>query len=450
MFDRAILNQLEAWAAGSPRKPLLVRGARQVGKTVAVRLFAKRFDTFLELNLERPEDAALFERDLSVEDLWQSLLLARNIEAPPGGRLLLFLDEIQNSPRAMQSLRYFYERLPQVHVIAAGSLLEALLDRQPFSFPVGRVESLYLRPLTFREFLAALGQDQAVAALDQAPFPAYAHETLLRHFQRYALIGGMPEVVARYRERREVAGLGRTYDALLTGYVDDIAKYGRNATQRAVLRHCIERAPFEAGCRISFAGFGRSSYGSREVGEALRTLERVLLVTLLPPTTSTALPIEPDFRKKPRLQLLDTGLINHVVALQQQYFAHDDLHGVYRGRIAEHVVGQELLAIQESAAERLCFWVRDKSQSTAEVDFLLAHAGHLVPIEVKAGKTGTLRSLHQLVDATALRLAVRMYAGPLELQRLQTPRGQPYTLLNLPYFLTGTLRAHLDWAFERL
>ena len=211
-----------------------------------------------------------------------------------------------------------------------------------------------------------------------------------------------------------------------------------------VLRFCIETVPLEAGKRIAFTGFGQSNYGAREIGEALRTLERALLIYLFYPTTETEIPVRPDLRKSPRLQFLDTGLLNNVAGLQQEYFLHDDLHAFYRGLLAEHVVGQELLCLQPQSGATLCFWVRNKPQSAAEVDFVLQHSGRVIPVEVKAGKSGRLRSLHQFMDRAPHDVAVRLHAGPLGVEEVTTPNGKRFRLLNLPYSLAALVPRYLE------
>ena len=443
-FPRTILDQLQTWAASPRRKPLVLRGARQVGKTVAVELFGRSFDTFVSLNLEREADASLFERNLSAKDLYQAILLAKRIRAHETGSTLLFLDEVQACPRAVEQLRFFYEDLPELAVIAAGSLLEIALVREHLSFPVGRVEHLRMYPLSFVEFLNALGNEPALTAYHTVPCPEYALDTLMTLFHRYALVGGTPEVVDLYREAEDVTALAPVYDSLLTSYIDDASKYARNPTMQQVLRFCIETVPFEAGKRIKFTGFGQSNYRAREAGEALRTLERALMIYLLYPTTGTEIPIRPDLRKPPKLQFLDTGLLNHVAGLQHEHFLHDDLHAFYRGLLAEHVVGQELLCHQPQSGAKLCFWVRNKSQSAAEVDFVLQHGGHVIPVEVKAGKAGSLRSLHQFMDRAQHDLAVRLHAGPLGMEEVATANGKRFRLLNLPYFLAALVPRYLD------
>ena len=444
MVPRITLEALRRWASSSRRKPLVVRGARQVGKTTAIRMFGEECDQFIELNLEMSSDADLFRRGLGIRDLWQAILLSRRTSSK-GGRVLLFLDEIQACPEAIATLRHFYELMPEIHLIAAGSLLEVMLDRGDVSFPVGRVQHAYMFPMSFEEFLVAHGEEQAVEALNTVPCPTAAIPLLLDRFHRYALVGGMPEIVTAHAESTDVTVLDGLYSSLLTSYLDDVSKYARNSTANLVLRHAIEAAPFEAGNRIKFAGFGRSNYRSREMGEALRTLQRAMLLFLIYPTTSTELPLVPDHRKSPRLQFLDTGLLNHAAGLQARYFEHVDLHSFYRGRLAEHIVAQEMLCQTDTTLDKPLFWVREKRQSTAEVDFVLRHEGGVIPVEVKAGASGSLRSLHEFMNRSDCDLAVRLHHGALDHQQIRTAVGREFTLLDLPYFLASRVRAHVDW-----
>jgi len=444
MFPRDLLSKLELWAVSENRKPLIIRGARQVGKTVTVKMFGERFESFIYLNLDVPGESDIFRRKLPIQDTFQAVLL-RSKRSFVKGKTLLFLDEVQNCPEAVESLRYFYEELPHLHVVAAGSLLEISLHDKHITFPVGRVQQHFQYPLSFREFLGATNAEEAVKAFDHIPVKPYAVDGLMDFFHRYALIGGMPEVVAGYAEDNDVTALNGIYDSLLVSYQDDVGKYARNPTMATVLRHCIETAPFAAGRRITFAGFGESNYRSREVGEALRTLQRALLIHLIYPSTSIEIPIIPDLKKAPRLQLLDTGLLNYFVRLQEQYFYQDTLHGIYKGRVAEHIVGQELIAAASNTRKKQCFWVREKSQAQAEVDFLVQYGEHIVPVEVKSGKTGRLRSLFQFMDRCPHPYAVRLYAGPLEIQPAKTLTGKKFFLLNIPYFLAARVHQYLDW-----
>ncbi len=443
MFNRAVCRELEQWRKRTDRKPLILRGARQVGKTSAVNIFSESFDQYIYLNLENKDELDLFGHDLPVDELFQAILLTKNIEANDGS-ILLFIDEIQNSPAAIAILRYFFEHLPRVHVIAAGSLLETFISDSHISFPVGRVEFQFMHPLTFEEFLEATGEKAALNAYSTTPVPRFSVAKLFDLFHTYTLLGGMPEVIAHYITNRAITSLNSTYQNLLLSYIDDAGKYAKNSTLNKVLKHVIQTAPFEASKRIKLGGFGNSNYKAREVGEAVKALESAMLVKRLYPSVSLELPIIPDFKKHPKLQFLDTGLVNYFVGLQQHYLLKEDLHGFYKGLMAEHIVAQELLAAQTNQLQKLCFWVRESARSNAEVDFLIQHRTELIPIEVKSGAVGSLKSLHLFIDETACKRAVRLSASGLKVERCITPNGKGFTLINLPYFLTAKITDYLD------
>lgn len=447
LFQRNILHNLELWASQKNRKPLILRGARQVGKTTAVELFSKSFDQYLCFNLEKKEDADLFNRDLSIEDLINVLFLVKNL-SPVKGKILLFIDEIQNSSKAVAMMRFFYESAKHIHVIAAGSLLESMIGKEQISFPVGRVQYLFMYPLIFEEFLKATDENEAVNIYNTLPFRSFAHSKMIQLFHRYCLIGGMPEIVKEYIENQDIVSLAPLYQGLLTSFMDDVGKYARNSTMVEIIRHTIEAAPLEAGKRIKFEGFGNSNYRSREMGESLRTLERAMLLYLFYPSTAVKPPLVPNKKKSPRLQFLDTGLLNYYSGLSEYYFKMKDLHSFHKGIIAEHIVGQELLGLNIGNQNKPVFWIREKRQSTAEVDFILQFKNCLVPVEVKSGKPGTLRSLHQFIDLSDSQYAIRLYAGPMSKIKTKTPKGNPFTLLNLPYFLAGMLHDYIKWLLE--
>ena len=447
LCTRKLISQLKKWANSKNRKPLILRGARQVGKTTAVNIFSKQFDQYIYLNLEKPDDADLFGRNLKVKELLQAIFLYKNITQKKG-KLLLFIDEIQNSPEAISILRYFYEEFPGIFVIAAGSLFEVMLETKQISFPVGRVQFFFMYPLVFEEFLDAIGEKTALDLLSTVPLPEFGYPKLFKLFHTYTLIGGMPEVVDEFRKTENISELNPIFQSLLTSYIDDASKYARNETMRNIIKHCIEGAPLEAGKRISFAGFGSSHYRSREVGEALKNLERAMLLYLLYPTKNTKIPIMTDKKKSPRLQFFDTGILNYSNGLQGHFFKFNDLHSFYKGIIAEHIVGQELLASDATSPRKPAFWVREKKQSRAEVDFVFQFDKYIVPLEIKAGKSGTLRSLHQFVNLCDHKYAVRMYSGPISIEKAKTPEGKFYYLLSLPYFLTGKIKNYVEWLLE--
>ncbi|MCG8323763.1 MAG: AAA family ATPase [Cytophagales bacterium] len=443
MFNRTIISELVKWAEKPRRKPLVLRGARQVGKTTVANLFSKNFDQYIYLNLELAEDRKVFEDFQNVETLLDAIFFLKD-KSRSEGRTLLFIDEIQEAPQAIEQLRYFYEQVPELWVMAAGSLLETLFNKD-INFPVGRVTYMVVRPVSFVEFLEALGETNALEQWKNVPIADFAHDKLLELFHRYALIGGMPEVVDTYAATKDIVGLQPVYESLLVSYLEDVEKYARNQSLAEVMRHAIRSSFAEAGQRIKFQGFGRSNYGSREMGEAIRTLERAMLVNLVYPATQVTLPILEDRKKSPRLQVLDTGLLNHFAGLQKEVLGTKDLNSIYQGGITGHIVGQELLASSFNVLGGLHFWVREKRTSSAEIDFLYLYNNLLIPLEVKSGATGKLKSLHIFMDRAPHTIAIRLYSGKFQIDKLTTVNGKAFFLLNLPYYLVAQIDSYLNW-----
>ena len=437
MFDRDIIHELEKWGLKTNRKPLILRGARQVGKTTAVRMYADSFDQFIYLNLEQPDDRKLFDAGFSIDKVVDAIFFYAEKDKD-NKRTLLFIDEIQNSTYAVTLLRYFYEEFPDLYVIAAGSLLESLIDAK-LSFPVGRVEYLAVRPLTFLEFLNAMGELKSYELIYNLEFPDYAHDKLIELFKRYTTIGGMPEVIANYAENKDMNKLVASYEQLIITYQDDVEKYGKNQAMTHILRHVIGSAFQYAGERITFERFGNSPYKSRQIGDAFRTLEKAMLLKLIFPAEKVKLPVRPNFRKSPKIQLLDTGLVTHSANLQKVLFTSEIIDHVYRGKIAEHVIGQEILGTNSSVNASLNFWTRESRNSQAEVDFLVQYKDMLIPVEVKAGASGKLRSLHKFMDAAPHPWAVRFYSGKMLIEDAKTIDGKHFKLINLPHYSAGRL-----------
>jgi predicted AAA+ superfamily ATPase len=448
VFNRTVLEEMEKWAQRNNRKPLILRGARQVGKTTAVEIFSKKFDQYIYLNLDINSDLGLFEKKYSIDELVQAIYFEKN-KKTINGRTLIFIDEIQNSANAILMLRYFYESFRDLYVIAAGSLLETLLGRQ-INFPVGRVEYLFIKPLTFNEFVDASGDNTLSEILYKIPFPDFAHEKMLKYFYKYTLIGGMPEIVSTYYNNQNLIELNPVYESLLRSYIDDVEKYARNDTLARVIRFAIENCFYHAAQRIKFEAFGRSNYKSREISDALRTLEKAMLIYLIYPSTQTELPILADLKKAPRLHIVDTGLVNYFAGLQKELFGTGDLNSAYEGRIAEHIVGQELIAISNSISDKVSFWVKEKKQSNAQVDFIIPYEKYIIPVEVKSGKAGRLRSLHEFIDLASHNYAVRIYSGGLKIDEVQTVKGKKFYLLNLPFYLVGNIKKYLGWFLEEV
>lgn len=444
MFHRHIIKELEYWLQKPGRKPLVIRGARQVGKTTVVNQFAKQFGQYIYLNLETPADKQPFLRYTNLEELLQGIFFLKNQLLSKKANTLIFIDEIQEVPEALNILRYFHEQEPDIKVIAAGSMLETVFDKK-IHFPVGRVEFKVLRPVSFPEFLEAMGEKAALEQLLTLPCRDFAHEKLLKLYHLYAIIGGMPEVVNTYIKTKDLLSLNPIFDSLIASYMDEVEKYAKNDAQVLHLRHIIRASFAEAGKRIHFAGFGNSAYRSREMGECFRILEKVLLLKLLYPNTSATLPFQPDLKKSPRLQILDTGMLNHFAGIQKDILGTHDLSSIYKGTVIEHLTGQELLANQYNVLSELFFWVKEKKTSTAEVDFVIPYEGKVIPIEVKSGNTGTLKSMHQFMEVAPHNMAIRFYAGPVSISEVTTPENKHFYLLNLPYYLVSQIKSYLAW-----
>ncbi|WP_158861320.1 ATP-binding protein [Lunatibacter salilacus] len=444
-FKRQAFSYLIQWKNSiDKRKPLIIRGARQVGKTTLVKDFAKTYEHSILLNLEKTLDRAFFEDLEDVHSIAEALFLSNNIRSEKTGETLLFLDEIQESPKAIHLLRYFYEEIPQLHVIAAGSLLEfALKDVR--SFPVGRVQFLYLHPLNFLEYLEAVGNKAAIERTNEIPIKKSVHKVLMGLFHRYAIIGGMPEIIRTELSKNNLADLPQIYESIWGTYKSDIEKYAGNDNERKIIRHLMETAPLALDQRIKFQGFGNSNYRSREVGECFRSLEHARILRLIYPTKDLKPPVQADIKKAPRVQMLDTGLVNYTLGIQGQLLGMEDFGSAYKGSLIPHLVTQELISLQVYSDQKPNFWVREKNQSSAEVDLVYVWQDKIIPIEIKSGATGSLRSLHQFVEIADHPYAVRIYGGIFQVEKTQTPQGKPYLLMNLPYYLGTKIRENIEW-----
>ena len=443
-FNRYIITQLQNWKASNNRKPLILRGARQVGKTTLVREFAKSYIHFISLNLEKVSDRKYFDDYDDVNIFVDVLFLMNNITQDKLQDTLLFIDEIQELPKAIQWLRYFYEEVPRLHVISAGSLLEFAMQKIE-SFPVGRVEFLYLHPLNFREYLEAIGHTLASEQLANVPASPIAHTTLMKLFHRYAIIGGMPEVVKIDIEDGMLANLPKIYESIWGAYKEDVEKYSTNTTLRRVVKHIMEIAHLYLDQRIKFQNFGNSNYRSREVGEAMRILDDAKIIRLNYPTTDLETPIKSDIKKSPRLQFLDTGMVNYSLGIQGQLLAIDNFSNAFKGALIPHLIAQELISLNYMTNTKPHFWVRQKKQSSSEVDLVYQYKGKVLPIEIKSGRAGKLRSLHQFMDRVGHPYALRIYAGEYKIEELTTLSGTPYLLMNLPYYLGTKIPNYIEY-----
>lgn len=443
MFNREILKYLNQWRTKERRKPLIVRGARQVGKSVAVELFAAEyFENLIVLNLEKEEIQSFFQHIIPIGELIQLIQLKTGKKIIPG-KTLLFIDEIQNSSIAMTQLRYFCEEIPYLHVIAAGSLLEVKIEQEGLSIPVGRVEYCYMYPVTFDEFIKAKNDEETSSFLANINFNSKildsVHQVLNKKYNEYLIVGGMPEAVDEYIKRSSFISLDPIYESLITGYRDDVSKYSSQAKGQYI-QHVIENSPFYAGKIIKYDKFAGSGYRSREMSRAFDIAEKAMIVSRVRPSASKKSPIIRNFRKSPKLLFLDTGLVNYRLGIRDEILSNKDLNSIYQGQIAEQIVGQSLQTFTHLKQLDFAYWYRGAGSSTAEVDYLIPIKQRLVPIEVKSGKTGRLKSLHLFMAESQQPLAVRVYSGVLKAQKIQSSNHSSFMLLSVPFYLLDRLK----------
>jgi len=438
MFKRLLLNDLIAWKNSPNRKPLVLRGARQVGKTTLVKQFSSEFGRFISLNLEKQAHRDVFETLSDIRQIVAAIFYTAN-QPHDKKSTLIFIDEIQNSPKAIASLRYFYEEYPDLYVIAAGSLLETLLTDK-ISFPVGRVEFLPIRPCSFVDFLSANGDTQSLELLSDTPPPDFAHEKLSQLFRQFTLVGGMPEAIAEYAQNYDLVRVNKILSGLITTYIDDVEKYSKSDSATNYIRHILKTGFAFSGQRIKFEGFGESNYKSREMGEAFKTLEKTFLLELIYPTTNYTIPLIPDLKKSPRLQWLDVGLTNYLAGVQNDVFFSKQIDEVWKGTVAELIVGQELIAAEKDIQTKRSFWVRQAKSSNAELDFVLNTNGLIIPVEVKLSAGSHLRSLHLFMEHAPHDLAVRIWSKKFELSEMILPNQKKVRLLNVPFYMSYFLK----------
>ncbi len=438
MFKRQIIKELNKWRNNTSHLPLVVRGARQVGKTTVINNFGMEFDNFISLNMERPEERSIVESGLPLQEMLPLLFLRKGIRRK-NGDTLLFIDEIQNSPYAVSKLRYFHEDMPELFIITAGSLLENLVDMN-LSFPVGRVGYLPVRPCSFCEFLSATQGEDKVELLSQYRHTVHFHDELMAFFNQYCIVGGMPEVVQHFADHRDMLAVDGIYSRLLRGYIDDAEKCAKTKKMTETVRLLMRYGWYHAGSVITLGNFAGSEYKSKEVAEGFRLLEKAMLLELVYPSTSARLPALPEHRRMPKLFWLDTGMLNYVTKVRQEIINANDLLDIWKGRIGEQIVAQELLNLNNDINQTRSFWTKGRGDGGAEVDLTWVVDSQLVPIEVKTGHNSHLRSLHSFMDASPISIAVRVWSGPFSVDDVVTTVGRkPFKLVNLPFYLIGEL-----------
>jgi predicted AAA+ superfamily ATPase len=445
MINRTITQFLNRWKASPSRLPLILRGARQVGKTTLIHEFSKTFDQYLYFNLEKSEDSKLFANFQSVKNLVSLLFLSKNLSIKKDKTSLLFIDEIQEMPYVLEQLRYFYEEFPELHIIVTGSLLDIALNKIE-KVPVGRVEYAEMHPLSFREYLDANNKSEILEKLDnETPLSNNFTNFILSTFNEFAMIGGMPMIVKNYIEEKSLVRLKELYNGITEAYKTDVSKYAKNQNEANIIRQIIDTVPQMVDERINMAKFGALPFKSADIKNGLFALQQARLLEMVYPTSNTSPPIIGDPRKRPRLHYLDVGLLNFQLGLHHAYLTITDLNHIAKGALVQQIVNQEIKAQNYLAAPSRGFWARDEKGTSSELDLLYPFQNKLIPIEVKAGATGKLRSLHEFMDRCDHHYAVRFYSGEISIDTIKTRTGKNYKLLNLPYFLSGWLGQYLVW-----
>ncbi|MBA4387087.1 MAG: nuclease [Verrucomicrobia bacterium] len=431
---RNITKQLLAWKTQVRRKPLILRGARQVGKTWSVNDLGKNHfkGSVHVVDLEKhPEWHRVFEGDLVVNRMLSELEILLNARIVPGNDLL-FIDEIQTCPRAITALRYFYEECPELHVIAAGSLLE--FATRDISFPVGRVQFLNMAPLSFPEFLRATGKNGAADILASPPSrqPDTIHQMILDEVRNYMFVGGMPESVAAYAVSGRIRDAATVHVELADAYRQDFSKYSPHADKRC-LTAVFASVARSVGRQIKYSHLAEG-FTHPTIKKAFDLLCLAQVIRRVPSASPAGLPLGGTASARNfKALMVDIGLMQHLCGMPMGAgYAQKDLLAIHEGAMAEQFVGQELTAAGHT---ELHYWAREAKSSSAEVDFLVVVDGQIRPIEVKSGAAGRLRSLRLLMDTyqncrTGYVLSCAPYAELPE-------QG----LVFLPLYYAGTLRA---------
>ena len=417
-YERIIDRYLSEWATRPVHKPILLRGARQVGKSTAVRHLGESFKYYVEINLEKQSNYIdLFKKDLDVTRIVPQMAAMCGTPIVPN-ETLLFIDEIQESQGAIMALRYFKEDMPNLHVIAAGSLLEFVLDEIP-TFGVGRIHSMYMFPMTFDEFLLANGEQLLLDARGQAnfdaPLPAPLHEKLIGLMRTFMLVGGMPESVVKWVQTHDFLQCQEVQDDIITGYGADFPKYKKKVDPQLLIA-TMKSAATQATKKFVYSRVP-GEYKTAEVKKALDLLIKAGVLVPVTHSSGNGLPLGDEADESIRkILLLDTGLMLRLLnmtmgdtsAITAQILTATAADLVNKGPMAEMLAGLELLHyLTPNLHHDLYYWVRQAKNSTAEIDYLLSRNMKVLPFEVKAGVQGGMKSLWDFMREKKLEQAVR-------------------------------------------
>ena len=442
---RKYYEDLMNWKDRSNRKPLVIRGARQVGKTYLVREFAKKnFENFIEINFdETPGKKDLFSHE-NIERILQYISLDREVPIIPG-KTLIFLDEVQKSPEVFARLRYFYEKKNEIHIIAAGSLLDFLLVEHSFSMPVGRIEYMHMNPMDFKEYLLAGNAKSLHDFICQYQMsddmPESIHAKLMDYLRIYMSVGGMPAAVREYTQQKSIRQCEIELNTILNTFRDDFSKYGRKVdTDR--LQLILDKAPSLIGKKIKYTEISRD-LKSTDLKASLRLLELARVIFKIHHSSGNAIPLRAEKKERDfKLLFLDIGLMMRSLGLNILDIQNETVLIVNKGALAEQFIGQQWLCQFESYERaELYYWNREKPRTSAEIDYLFQVGGETIPAEVKSGTTGSLKSLHVFASEKKSPQALRYNLAKPTVSdvtsRIPGKKEHSFRLLSLPLYLVS-------------
>lgn len=433
MFQRKINKTLEEWKLSKTHKPILLRGARQIGKSYLMTEFAKSFDSSANINLEFDKDLHQYFDSLDPELILSRIFLLKGIDLKQTGTNLLILDEIQECLSAIVALRYFHERMPNLFVIGAGSLLEFVLNKNSIDVPVGRIHYLFMEPMNFSEYLGAIREKPLIdyiSALNLKTKPdEVVHKKLLEEFKNYLLLGGMPGVIAAYIENdKSFAKAFIEQKSIIETYRDDLKKYGTNSEYK-YLRKTFDTVASMLGRKYIYSRVDPDS-NHKNIKYAYEILTQVGLSKKIKNTSPHSMPLEvlaDDNHFKPLF--LDCGLMQNILGLSHEHILQEDFHSTAAGAIAEQFVGQELIANMDPyRSHDLYYWHKNKSE--AEIDYLISVNGKAIPIEVKSSGSRAMKSMGVFIDEFNSAFGIKISTKPLAL------RGK---ILDLPFYAVSEI-----------
>jgi predicted AAA+ superfamily ATPase len=441
---RTGINSLQKWFSGSKRKPIVLRGARQVGKSTLVRMFAEELNIeLIEINLEKH---LYLDKVFSTRNI-ETIL--KEIEGLTGKRAsnktLLFLDEIQSTPEGISALRYFYEDRPEIPVIATGSLLEFTLSNHSFSMPVGRIEYRHLAPMSFNEFLIELDPPLAeqLRTYDlNSKFPNSLHHRLLEKQREYFFVGGMPEAVEAYSKSKSFENVKDVHNSICDTYLNDFSKYAQQK-QLALMQSLFRKIPRSLGQKVKYS-FLSGDHRSAEVKQTITLLSHAKLCQMVYSSNCSGLPLNADINERAlKLYWLDVGLANHICGMDWLAISKmNPTNLVNEGAMAEQYIAQHLLIEPNmNTKSELVYWLRENKSANAEVDFVISRGNWIIPLEVKAAKSGSLKSLHQFMWNKSSPIAIRIDLNPPSKQIIETSirtsngtQSISYPLISIPAY----------------